>query len=125
MKNNIIIVSPEKKWGQDLSAALTEEQIPALLALSIINLEQYLSSANYVAAILDIDLLPIDNRMIRKLTLKYQGVAFLCVSAHRFHPELKDAICYHIYACIQKPVDMTELLFFVRSIYKDSAATTG
>jgi hypothetical protein len=57
--------------------------------------------------------------MIRDLALKYPAVRFLCKSKDRFHPELKDAICYHIYACLTKPVDPDELLFWIKSIYDE------
>ena len=86
-----------------MSTTLAQEQIIASLTTSLENLEEFLSSGNYIAMLIDIDLLPINNRMIRQLTLKYPGVSFLCVSAYRFHPDLRDALCYHIYACIQKP----------------------
>jgi DNA-binding NarL/FixJ family response regulator len=72
-----------------------------------------------VAVVLDIDSVPVDNRTIRKLALKYPGVRFLCTSKDRFHPELKDAICYHIYACLTKPVDPDELLYWIKSIYEE------
>ena len=34
----------------------------------------------------------------------------------RFHPELKEALCYHIFACINKPVDPDELVYWIRCI---------
>jgi hypothetical protein len=40
-------------------------------------------------------------------------------SAKRFHPELQDAIQHHIYACLNKPVDPDELLFWVKSVYEE------
>jgi len=125
MKNGIIIISPDKKWGKELSSTIAQEQIHSFLTSTLDSLEQHLSSENFIAAILDIDLLPINNRMIRKLTLEHPGVSFLGVSDQRLHPDLKDAICYHLYACIQKPVDMTELLYFVQSIYNDSSLAEG
>ncbi len=82
-------------------------------------LEEDLASGQYVAVVLDIDSVPIDNRTIRELAIKYPAVRFLCTSKDRFHPELKDAICYHIYACLNKPVDPDELLFWIKSIYEE------
>jgi hypothetical protein len=68
---------------------------------------------------LDIDTVPVNNRTIRDLALKNPSVRFLCTSKDRFHPELKDAICYHIYACLNKPIDPDELLFWLKSIYEE------
>ena len=67
-----------------------------------------------------VDTAPLDNRTVRDLTTKYPAVYFLCLSSKRFHPELKDAICYRIYACINKPMDPEELFFCLKSIYADS-----
>jgi hypothetical protein len=67
-----------------------------------------------------IDAIDIDNRTIRDLTIRYPGVYFLCLSEDRFHPELREALCYHIYACINKPVDPSEIYFWLRSIFCDN-----
>jgi DNA-binding NtrC family response regulator len=53
------------------------------------------------------------------MTLKNPGVYFLCTSADRFHPDLQEALCYHIYACIKKPIDPDELIYLIQSICKD------
>jgi hypothetical protein len=73
---------------------------------------------------MDIDTVQIDNWAIRKLTVKYPKVYFLCLSSDRFHPHLKEALCNHIYACINKPVDPEELFFWLRSIYKNDSDPT-
>ncbi len=70
---------------------------------------------------MDIDSIQIDNRMIRDLTIKYPDILFLCTSKDRFHPELKDAICYHIFACLNKPVDPDELFYLLKDIYENES----
>lgn len=75
-----------------------------------------------MAVIMDIDSVAVDNRSIRNLTLAYPGVSFLCTSWDRFHPELQDAICYHIYACLNKPIDPEELLYWLKCIRDDFVA---
>ncbi len=120
MKSNIVVASTDNNWCQNLITILEKEHINTTQAWSIKKLERLLAPGSHIAAVIDIDIMPITNRIIRELTLRYSGVHFLCLSADRFHPDLKDAICYHIYACIKKPVDLDELLYFIRSIYKDS-----
>jgi DNA-binding NtrC family response regulator len=94
---------------------------PAAPMHSILNLGKRLAGGEYRAVILDIDTVAVDNRTIRELTIKYPGVIFFALSAYRFHPELKDAICYHIFACINKPVDPDELFYWLRCIYEDKS----
>lgn len=79
----------------------------------------YIQDIECVVVIMDLDTIPIGNRIIRELTVKYPGVYFLWLSSDRFHPHLKEALCYHIYACINKPVDPDELLYWVRSICEE------
>ena len=76
-----------------------------------------------LAVIIDIDSVPVDNRTIRNLTVQNPEIYFFCLSERRFHPELEDAICYHIYACINKPIDPDELFFWIDSIRKEGKST--
>jgi hypothetical protein len=74
----------------------------------------------WLAAILDLDSVPLDNRTIRKLAVSFPPVFFFGTSRNRYHPEFKDAICYHLYACLKKPVDPDELHFFLKGISDES-----
>ena len=47
------------------------------------------------------------------------------LSFDKFHPELKDAICYHIYACLNKPIDPDELLYWLKCIQEDDTESRG
>jgi len=76
-----------------------------------------------MAVILDIDSFPMTNSEIRELTINFPRVCFLCLSEDRFHPELKDAICYHIYACMAKPVDPDEMIYLLRCIREDETGS--
>lgn len=116
----MVIASSDQKWCDDLASVIEGEQLKTAKAYSIEELKERLSSSQVVVAVVDIDLLPINNRLIRKLALKYPGLNFLCISTDRFHPNLKEGMTSKIYACIQKPIDIDELLYFIRSIYKDS-----
>ena len=103
----------------ELSGILKSANYASTDVHALSSLDALLDSDGYVAVIIDIDSVQVDNRTIRTMALKYPGVRFLCSSRDRFHPELKDAICYHIYACLNKPVDPDELLFWIKSIYAE------
>ena len=119
MKKKILVLDANQNSSGELSNTLNSKNYPFTQTQTLSSLEGFLDSEKYVAVILDIDSIPVDNRMIRELAIKYPGVRFLCTSKDRFHPELKDAICYHIYACLNKPVDQDELLFWIKSIYAE------
>ena len=118
MKKGIILLDADRDNSRNLSNMLTSRGYSVTIKRTFSSLEELIESSQYVAAIFDIDSVPVENRKIRDLALKYPGFCFLCTSKDRFHPELKDAICYHIYACMNKPVDPDELLFWIRSIYE-------
>jgi len=84
------------------------------------NLDKGLKNTFCNCVILDLDSVCINNRAVRELTIEYPHVYFLCMSKDRFHPELKDAICYHIFACLTKPLDYDELLYWLRCIENES-----
>ena len=119
MENKIAVAGADEKWCHELVAILEGEQFNISIASSLMELEQILSSDDYFVGIVDIDLLPITNQELRKLTLRYPEMNLLFISTDSFHPDMKDAIGSKIYACLKKPVDFDELLYFIRSIYKD------
>jgi DNA-binding NtrC family response regulator len=115
----IILLDADQDSRRELSNILESKNYPVTVTEVLSSLEESLESDQYVAVIIDIDSVPIDNRTIRNLALKYPGIRFLGTSKDRFHPELKDAICYHIYACLNKPVDPDELLYWIKCIYEE------
>ena len=123
MQKCILVVNTDKKQCRELCELLEKERYCVSALHSLQNLESHLEEKKILAVIIDIDTVPIDNRTVRKLTLKFPGIYFFCLSEKPFHPELKDAICYHIYACLNKPVDEDELFYFLRSIYENETDT--
>jgi len=123
MPKYTLVINTDKKQCRALCELLEKGHYPVTAMHSIQNLESHLEEKKFLAVIIDIDSIPIDNRTVRKLTLKFPGIYFFCLSEKLFHPELKDAICYHIYACLNKPVDEDELFYFLRSIYENETDT--
>jgi len=122
MEKKIAVLDADQQSCDELRGILESQRFPTIAIHSLALLESHIQSGDIIAVVVDIDSVPVDNRTIRELTLKYPGVRFLCTSKDRFHPELKDAICYHIYACLNKPVDPDELLYWIKSIYEEEAS---
>lgn len=119
MEKRIVLLDADTAQCKQLCVLLEKERYSVSMLHSLQDLEGHLEEKKFQAVIIDIDAVPIDNRTIRKLTLLFPEVYFFCLSEQPFHPELKDAICYHIYACLNKPVDEDELFYFLRSIYEN------
>lgn len=116
MKRKVILISKKSKEQNQIDAVLSKNDYESHLIESIESLDIYLTDLSCNCVIFDLDSVNIDNRTIRELTIQYPHIYFLCLSKDRFHPELKDAICYHIFACLTKPLDYDELIYWLRCI---------
>ncbi len=116
----IIIVGKNKSEGNRVIKLIDKKKYKGITVNSISTLEKLLLKKTYMAVLIDIDTIPVKNRELRELTLKFPESSFLCMSNDKYHPKLKEAICYHIYACINKPVNSDELFFLLRSIRDDN-----
>ncbi len=116
MKKKVILISKKSKELNQIASVLSKNNYRACLIESIESLVKKQTDIPCNCVILDLDSVSVDNRTIRELTIQYPHVYFLCMSKDRFHPELKDAICYHIFACLTKPLDYDELLYWLRCI---------
>ena len=119
MQKAVVVLDTDKGDYQDLCALIEKSDCRAYVEHSLPAMEALLLKSECSVVLMDIDSVPMDNRTIREMTIKYPGVYFLCLSSERFHPELKEALCYHIYACINKPVDPDEIHFWLRTIFEN------
>ena len=121
MEKAIVVLDADEEQCQKLCAVLQRHHYRTTALHSLDNLERYIEGSACQAVILDLDTVPVDNRVIRELKRKSPGVHIVGLSKHQFHPELKEAMSKHIYACLAKPVDPDELIYWLRSIYEDDA----
>lgn len=103
--------------AEQLIHILKEHDYDSQMLPCIEKLDLRLATSEVLATFIDIDTVSIDNRRIRNLTHRHPSVYFFCMSHDKFHPELRDAICYHIYACLNKPIDPDELIYWLRCIH--------
>ncbi len=115
----IVVLDAHRKQCQELCSMIEKRHYHAIPMNSLLKMENYIKGNTCTAVIMDIDTVSVDNRTIRELTIQNPGVYFFCLSRDKFHPELKDAICYHIYACLNKPVDPDELFYLLKSVYEN------
>ena len=119
MSDRVIVVNANEDECQEMCNLLKGEGFNSIAVHRLEGLRDRLQETNCIVAILDIDSIHLDNRIVQELRLHFPEVYFLCTSKNRLHPELKDAISYHIYACLNKPVDPDELFYWLKSIIKN------
>ena len=127
MGKKVIFLSSDAKQNRQLSVILEEGGYHLTVFQELSELQCYIKGRDSLAVILDLDTVPLDNRTIRHLALKNPGIFLLGLSKERFHPELKDAICYHLFACINRPPDQNELLdelfYWLKTIYENEISS--
>jgi CheY-like chemotaxis protein len=119
MQKAILLMDADPLGSAGLLALLSGEDYETQKVGSLSELRHKLEGEKFMAVLMDIDSVAVDNRAIRELAAAFPATPFLCISRDRVHPELKDAIRNHIYACLTKPVDMDEITYWLRCIRED------
>ncbi len=120
MEEPVVVADANKTYCRALCAMLEVRHYRATPVYSFQDLERYLQKNICLAAVLNINTLSIDNRIIRELTKQNPGVYFLGLTNKPANPDLKEALCYHIFACLTIPVDLDELVYWLRCIHEDA-----
>ena len=115
MQEPIVVVDADDEQRQKLCAALERMRYQTCPLQSLANLGGEIGEGERRVLILDLDTIPVDNRFFRGLKRENPGVCIIGLSSRTFHPELEEAMSKHIHACLAKPVDEEELVFWVKS----------
>jgi two-component system, NtrC family, response regulator GlrR len=121
MQKAILLMDADPLGSTGLLAQLSGQDYKTQTVGSLAELRLELAEEKFMAVLMDIDSVAVDNRAIRELTADFPATPFLCLSRERVHPDLKDAIRDHIYACLTKPVDLDEVTYWLRCIREDQA----
>ena len=123
-QKTILFMNADPEESAGISFLLKEADFTAHSVPSPAELKKKLKDPSLLAVIIDLDSVAVDNRTIRELASQFPTIPFLCISKERFHPELKDAIRDHIYACLTKPIDSDELNYWLKCIKEDDRSLT-
>ncbi len=90
--------------------------VPATSWHSLSGLLEHLKSEPVRVLLLDLDTVPVDNAFFRHLKKQIPELQILCLSSRKHHPGLAEAMGSYIYASLAKPLNVEELLFWLKSI---------
>lgn len=117
MLEPILVVDSDLERCLGLCTLLGQENYRTTPLHSLQDLEENILRGGFRVVILDLDGLPADNRFFRDLKRINPSAIFMALSSRPFHPELKESLCTHIYACIRKPYDPMELYYWLKTIF--------
>jgi DNA-binding NtrC family response regulator len=119
MTVKVLVISENREDLNRICQALHRDHFQTTKISSPAELDQIAESQSCQAAILDLDTMPVNNRLIKKISRQNPLLRIIGLSTRPYHPELREAISKHMYACIHKPIDFDELLFWVKSVYEN------
>lgn len=119
MQKAILLMDADPMQRKRLVDLLKKKNCPVQAVTSLEEIKKKLEEETFMAVLMDIDSVVVDNRSIKEVVSEFPDTPFLCMSKGRFHPELKDAISQHIYACLSKPIDPEELFYWLKCIRDD------
>jgi DNA-binding NtrC family response regulator len=116
MEEPVVVVNANVEQCQELCALLEKEHFRTTALHSLLPLEEKVKEGNCQVVVVDLDSLPVDNFLFRSLKKKNPGVHIVGLSSRPFHPELEEAMSRHISSCLSKPLDVEELVYWIKSI---------
>lgn len=116
MPKTVIVMDADPEEPKGLCGILQRNHYEAAHLRKLPDLLDHIRNNPCHALILDLDSLPVDNRFIRNLSRDNPELCIIGTSSRTFHPELEEAMRAHISACLSKPVDEDELLFWLKSL---------
>ena len=123
MPKMIMVVDGNLKESQELCWMLEHNHYRTTSVHSLTGLPEQVKGSICHAVILDLDSLPVDNRFIRNLCRENPELCVIGISSRTFHPELEEAMRAHISACLSKPVNEDELVYWLKSTCAGEASS--
>jgi DNA-binding NtrC family response regulator len=115
-KPGVAVIDTDNEQSGKICALLTQLSYPATPLKSLGELERHLQRNPSRVVILDLDHVPADNQFFRTFKKSRQDIHILVISNLPYHPGLEEAMGSYIYACLGKPLDPEELIYWLKSI---------
>ncbi len=119
-KPGVVVIDADRDRCRQICDWLNRQSYRATPLYSLDDLEEHLGPRASRVLVLDLDTVPADNQFFRTFKRKNREVQILVASSLSYHPGLEEAMGAHIYACLAKPLDQEELLYWLRSIFENT-----
>ena len=116
MRERIGVVESNEDASRALCSELERHDYRATPLGSLSEMEASVRESDFQVVILDLDGFPVENRFLRDLKKQNPLVHVIGLSSRTFHPELQEAMRNDISACLGKPIDADELIYWLKSI---------
>ncbi|MFC1881299.1 hypothetical protein ACFL2S_07375 [Thermodesulfobacteriota bacterium] len=118
-EKEVIVLDAETTQSQNLVAFLNDNAYRATSMYSLTNMDQYMAETDCRAVVLNLDNIPVTNKILRDLKRKTPSINIIAHSKRQFHPELEEALREYISVCLAEPVDTEDLDYWLKSVFDD------
>ena len=119
MIKRIVVLDTDLAQCREISILLSSLDVSTMHSLP--ELQKFLTESDCRVILIDLDTVAIDNRTLAQMKRQHPEIDIIAKSERPFHPELEEALRSHILACLTKPLDPDELIFWLRSIFQNSS----
>ena len=116
MGSKLVFVGSEIYLSDEIKSILDEGGYEIESSESIEDATQKLDRTWSSVLLIDLDGKEITNRQIRDFRRRYKGVQIVAFSSRTYHPELKESLREDVCACLGKPLNSEELIYWLNSI---------
>ncbi len=124
-EKEVIVLDVNTTQNQSLVAFLKDNAYTATPMNSLADMDQYIDDSDCRAVVLNLDNIPVSNKMLRNLKRKKPSINIIAHSKRQFHPELEEALREHIAVCLAEPVDTDELGYWLKSVFENNETLNG
>ena len=124
-EKEVIVLDIDTTQSQNLVAFLNDNAYTATPMNSLTNMDQYMAATDCRAVVLNLDSIPVTNKILRDLKRKKPTINIIAHSKRQFHPELEEALREYISVCLAEPVDTDELDYWLKSVFENSETPGG
>ena len=121
MHEPVVVVDADERQRSGLCGLLEGEHYRVIPLHSLATLNTAVSKNGCQVVLVDLDNLPVENRLFRELKKTNPALRIIGISSRPFHPELQEAMSTHIYVNLSKPVDSDELIYWLKSICENDS----
>jgi DNA-binding NtrC family response regulator len=116
MGSKLIFVGSEIYLSDEIKSILDEGGYEIESCESIEEATQKLDRTWSSVLLIDLDGKEITNRQIRDFRRSHKEVQIVAFSSRTYHPELKESLREDVCACLAKPLNPDELVYWLNSI---------
>jgi DNA-binding NtrC family response regulator len=113
---NLVLIDADQKQCREVCAWLKQLNYAVAPLFAPDDLNKHLDRDPIKVVLVDLDTVAVDNNFFRTLKKQHPHICVLVFSSLPYHPGLEESMGSYIYACLAKPLDSEELIYWLKSI---------